>query len=266
MKRLLAIMFAIIMFSSLSGCKKSGIEKDFISDGDFVYYYDNEQDAYAIVDFTDSGYSKEVLYFPTHYKGKSVYSIGYRETEYRVDNTIVTEYTFDVFTATACKMYFPYTITNHVGLEDNHAKWSALSRDVEFYFVGVPEKNIYNVYNNGINYFLDDAKYDDYYKCALLPFVYDGIKETYKQSENIIVANTLYMFNYDEAPNEGYFFINDYLVGEMIENTPYEPVREGYTFAGWYKEAECLNVWNFGTDAYPETATQVLLYAKWDKN
>lgn len=74
------------------------------------------------------------------------------------------------------------------------------------------------------------------------------------------------MFNYDEAPNEGYFFINDYPVGEMIENTPYEPVRERYTFAGWYKEAECLNVWNFGTDTYPEAATSVLLYAKWDKN
>lgn len=41
---------------------------------------------------------------------------------------------------------------------------------------------------------------------------------------------------------------------------PENPVREGYTFAGWYKEIDCLNQWNFDTDIVTEPIT---LYAKW---
>lgn len=45
------------------------------------------------------------------------------------------------------------------------------------------------------------------------------------------------MFNYIGAPNDGYFFINDFERGGLIEDTPYEPQQEGYTFGGWYKDA-----------------------------
>lgn len=41
---------------------------------------------------------------------------------------------------------------------------------------------------------------------------------------------------------------------------PADPIREGYTFGGWYKEAECTNAWNFISDVVTENQT---LYAKW---
>jgi uncharacterized repeat protein (TIGR02543 family) len=41
---------------------------------------------------------------------------------------------------------------------------------------------------------------------------------------------------------------------------PTDPTRSGYTFAGWYKESACLNVWNFSTDTVTAIVT---LYAKW---
>ena len=44
-----------------------------------------------------------------------------------------------------------------------------------------------------------------------------------------------------------------------------EPValsEEGYTFGGWYKEAECTNKWNFETDVLNDDIT---LYAKWSE-
>jgi len=41
---------------------------------------------------------------------------------------------------------------------------------------------------------------------------------------------------------------------------PADPIREGYTFSGWYKEAECTNAWNFISDVVTENQT---LYAKW---
>ena len=89
----------------------------------------------------------------------------------------------------------------------------------------------------------------------------------------IYVANTSYMFNYEGEPNEGYFFINDFERGGAIEDTPYEPRREGYTFAGWYKEPECVNAWDFTKDTLPAAEydeegnllfVETKLYAKWN--
>ena len=41
---------------------------------------------------------------------------------------------------------------------------------------------------------------------------------------------------------------------------PVAPTRQGYTFLGWYKDAECKTAWNFTTDVVNENIT---LYAKW---
>ena len=41
---------------------------------------------------------------------------------------------------------------------------------------------------------------------------------------------------------------------------PSDPTATGYTFGGWYKEAGCVNAWNFSTDTVTEATT---LYAKW---
>ncbi|GEM_PF-2017765 len=44
---------------------------------------------------------------------------------------------------------------------------------------------------------------------------------------------------------------------------PAAPVKSGYAFAGWYKEHEYINEWNFETDVVTENTT---LYAKWNNN
>jgi uncharacterized repeat protein (TIGR02543 family) len=44
----------------------------------------------------------------------------------------------------------------------------------------------------------------------------------------------------------------------IAEPTP--PTRSGYTFAGWYREASCVNAWNFSSDT---VTGNVVLYAKW---
>jgi uncharacterized repeat protein (TIGR02543 family) len=41
------------------------------------------------------------------------------------------------------------------------------------------------------------------------------------------------------------------------------PTKRGYKFSGWYKEATCINAWNFTTDKVTLNTT---LYAKWIKN
>ncbi|MGM9971339.1 MAG: InlB B-repeat-containing protein [Anaeroplasmataceae bacterium] len=84
-------------------------------------------------------------------------------------------------------------------------------------------------------------------------------------------ANVNYYYNYEDSPNRRYYFLDDY-DDELISYIPEDPIREGYTFKGWYKESECINKWDFTTDKveakeyiddgyqYKETA----LYAKWE--
>lgn len=49
----------------------------------------------------------------------------------------------------------------------------------------------------------------------------------------------------------------------MKVEAPLPPNREGYTFAGWYKEASLTNEWNFERD---KVTKDTILYAKWVAN
>ena len=97
--------------------------------------------------------------------------------------------------------------------------------------------------------------------------------------ENIVggikLANLQFLYNYNESPNEGHFWIDDIDNGEKIEVMPDTPEREGYTFGGWYTEEECENKFDFDTvfnkpvlevgETYPDDYV-TYLYAKWTQN
>ncbi len=55
--------------------------------------------------------------------------------------------------------------------------------------------------------------------------------------------------------------VTDVVSGGKI-SAPQAPTETGYTFGGWYKEAECTNAWDFETDT---VAADTTLYAKWTK-
>ena len=106
------------------------------------------------------------------------------------------------------------------------------------------------------------------------------------------IDNVSYQYNYEEAPNDGYYWVDNY-DNALIEYIPPEPTRDGYIFDGWYKEKECINQWDFNSDKtsssyihYEEpdegsteeyknfyneyisthTYVETKLYAKWVKN
>lgn len=111
---------------------------------------------------------------------------------------------------------------------------------------------------------------------------YETLKGYSHSDIRALPANVSYYYNYENAENGGYYWIDDCDYGSKIEFIPPEPTREGYTFGGWYKEPDCINEWNFDTDTLPEKQTQMqenplgeledvtvyqetILYAKWDK-
>lgn len=84
-------------------------------------------------------------------------------------------------------------------------------------------------------------------------------------------ANIAYFFNYEDNPNEGYFFIDLMDESGKIVKPPYDPRREGYTFSGWYKDEACTEAWDFENDTvtilFDENGNRIYeeikLYAKW---
>lgn len=90
--------------------------------------------------------------------------------------------------------------------------------------------------------------------------------------KNVIIANVMYMYNYENSPNEGCYWIDSYDEG-LITFMPPMPEREGYYFVGWYKEPECINKWDFDVDKTGKEIKMdnnldseyegIYLYAKW---
>ena len=52
------------------------------------------------------------------------------------------------------------------------------------------------------------------------------------------------------------------VIYEGLVSKPVNPIKAGYTFLGWYKDAQFTTPWNFTTDKVTKNTT---LYAKWDK-
>jgi len=101
---------------------------------------------------------------------------------------------------------------------------------------------------------------------------FESIKEEILERYRYMVnpSNLSFNYNYEDSPNEGYYFIDNLSETGKIRN-PDNPKREGYAFVSWYLEPEFKNEWDFENDEviiekdgegnliYSET----ILYARW---
>ena len=83
-------------------------------------------------------------------------------------------------------------------------------------------------------------------------------------------ANVIYDLNY----GENNIFLVDDCDGTTVNILPPNPIRQGYEFIGWYKEPECINIWDFENDIVPVKEydqngeyilKETILYAKWEE-
>lgn len=77
---------------------------------------------------------------------------------------------------------------------------------------------------------------------------------------NINVNLNAYNVNYNNNGHGTNVTSQKAVAGTLI-NAPQAPVDENYNFGGWYKEAECVNMWNFAVDVMPNS--DLTLFAKW---
>ena len=62
---------------------------------------------------------------------------------------------------------------------------------------------------------------------------------------DLYLANIEFMYNYENAPNKGHYWIDDLETGEILSYIPSNPTRDGYTFGGWYADSECTIEYDF---------------------
>jgi uncharacterized repeat protein (TIGR02543 family) len=92
---------------------------------------------------------------------------------------------------------------------------------------------------------------------------FENLYVEYNNSK-FIEANVSYYYNYEDSPNQGYCWVDDLDEGQKIQTKPDDPIREGYTFCGWYTDGEGANTFDF--DTYTKGEDKLELYAKWIQN
>lgn len=86
-------------------------------------------------------------------------------------------------------------------------------------------------------------------------YLYDG-------KVTVIEGPTQHTVSFDSQGGSEVASVTNVNSGVTI-TAPQAPTKEGYTFAGWYKDIEWESIWNFAVD---KVSSDVTLYAKWTKN
>ena len=253
MKKIAAIILSAVMLSTCIVCMTGCYDPtdEFVSDGDFVYYYmgnwhkwmgntgEDSEDCYTIVGINEEGL-KEKIYVPAYYNGKEV---RYTYLEQRSPMGISGQFGLE---AKGNVVYFPFS----------HCVKSTLYfvRDLcgDCYFTNCDDKYVsyacsflYGYKRRG---FCNPLFYDKYKQSLTENVTIEEIsnyilryrnKNDLKYSE-LQKANTSYMFNYGGAPNEGYFFINDFERGGKIEKLRTTRKEKGMYLPGGIENRNAL--------------------------
>ncbi|MDD4291373.1 MAG: InlB B-repeat-containing protein [Clostridia bacterium] len=223
----------------------------------WIYVADGESYYVAGEDVFKGG---EYAFLPSHINGISVVQYGFDNHGW-MDERIVYQ-----------KLYMPYTI-EWMYINDSSGKRLVAGKDMKGML-----SDSYEQEGAHISIFIANA-YKEHY-ASLYPYVIfttgnEFTHAVYPDKTVFYLANVSYDINY---PNDDYKFhaVDDYDYGSLITYTPPAPIREGYTFMGWYTEPECITLWDFETDTLPdelidETNGKIVyqetkLFAGWEAN
>lgn len=258
MRKLITVFLMLSMALSLSSCLKS---REYEKDG---VKYVMRGDVYAVVSINDSKNSSDLcnIFIPDKINERDVIFVG--------NNTPVSGWEIYTSLKKTERIYFPWCIGGF-----SICEWaSGTENDKLTYVISASTNQLIatSKIRNGAKYVIPHPLYLKVINEEFLDLnICSGCINLEDFQDRFIFANIAYIFNYEGNPNEGYFFIDLIEETSKLNKPPYDPKREGYTFCGWYKETECINEWNFGTDEviinFDEEGNRIYeeikLYAKW---
>ena len=195
----------------------------------------NNREVVAIVGFTNSGLEQEVIEIPRTIDGKPVQRIGYEDA--------LCNERYNVYSENLKKVYIHDNIRyiryfQNKDLSENESRVSLMFCSI----------------NDSLSMYNTMSVKDVYY--------YKSLIDTIDINRTLLPANIVFMNNYSDEINDGYYRLDNIETGETIPPPP-DPTREGYAFTGWYTEAECANKWDFNIAPEIEEDTEFRLYAGW---
>lgn len=261
-KKILTIGLALLLMFSMTSCTPQPYKKIRMSDEYFEYELLEpktirllpwETELY-IIGLTEKGLQQTHLIIPESYHGYKIEGIGYQE-----NNTIIMGNHVGYFRSVNLeKLYLDNDVTRswEWALSEVHNLPNCY---MVFWHTDFDVPNIPNCKGKIYGY--------NYYHSSIYPKAWNYIPNPIK------IANISYLYNYDGAENDGYYWVDSY-EQSVISFIPPKPQRDGYIFGGWYKESECINEWNFATDITGkeivmeenkvyDTYDGIYLYAKW---
>ena len=255
LKKICLFILTFILGLTLSSCSLLGLDinfdrfkdplkiYDFYDEGDFVFAY-NEfaggKERTYLYGLSDEGKKKECVILPKEYNGKKINGFG-AELPYFWGGS----YYKDDFDSSALKKIFidfelmqVYDNWFYIGGQNSNDGTNPNVNRNKYTFI---------VWHN-----FDTKILNDFYFITEICVIGNNLLNNEEMKKFIYypsygIANVSYIYNYDEAPNDGYYWVDNY-DNSLIEYIPPEPKREGYTFDGWYKEVECINKWDFNSD------------------
>lgn len=243
----------LIMLCSMSGCA--------LLPESILPEYDGEYFRYAVrtekgkkkgylIGMTELGTEQTELILPQEIDGVPILGIGYKRKSALTSSGWLGSDNLK-------KLYIPFSLQD----------WEM--QDYKAHF-----KNAYIIRLYDMEYNFDDAGNIISYP-VYKQIINQDISYSPSNQRKTLLANVSYMYNYEFAENDGYYWVDSY-DNETISFIPPEPERSGYAFDGWYKEPECINAWDFETDKTGEEielrsdnfdgydANDItFLYAKW---
>ena len=250
-------MIAILVIT-LSGCSKtthriyeSGFF-EYVIVGKIGNFPKNKADqVVAIVSLTELGKEQETIDIPRTIDGKEVWYIGYRI----IKGLIAENQPFPITSPNLKKMYIH---DNIIGIDSE--------------IVPTPDQWDIMLCSAVDNLDLNELVFTVRGKVYIYKFLFDKEVEDLQQSgrsnswygEKILPANIVFLNNYSDEINCGYYRLDNIITGYKITQPP-SPERDGYEFTGWFTDANCSYIWNFDNEKEIEVGDEFRLYAGWQK-
>lgn len=251
MKKIIKIVFILIIVFTLSSCVTSNGGKTYVS-GDFKYKINSNSGEIMLIGFSDEGKTKETIVLPTMIGKRKVTTIGYL-IDFMLDDGNGTWHG-DFSGASFKKLYIHSFINKAKNLNEMNLINGVDLTIVKVYLPKVLSSTLMTAKEEYIhNFYLPKTAkigYEDY---------------AYNRYNN---ANVVYYLNDDTNDT---FFVDD-CDGTKVNVIPPDPYREGYKFLGWYKEKETINKFDFEKDIIPSKQydssnnyifNETSIYAKW---
>ena len=236
-----ALMLTAMILMTTVGCL-GGTAREF-EVGDFKFYQGEKGADLYITDLTEEGKQKRVLIVPEELDGIPIKGLE--------DPTVLwggATWQSEKLE----KLYLPWNIpADNAILDICHNLHSVFILSYD------PDGSALHYLTEGLAFYINRYLFEEVY--------FDSV---YGRP-----ANVSYYYNDGRTENYGCYWLDNVPYGSVLDVLPpKDPVSEGKTFAGWYKEPECINAWDFETDTTPEEMVdeegnaiyqETALYAKW---